>query len=547
MNVAFRPPALKVQHQLPLPLNLLRWVLATVLTASFFVYVVYSWHWPLVWDMQVIHYVSFLMDHGWAPYRQIGDMNMPGAYIFEHAALHLYGSSDLGWRFYDFTLCAVATLSMIAIARPYDWVAGLCAGGLFTLFHAAEGPISAGQRDQVMAVVMVVGFALCLEALRLGKPWLMGVFGLATAMATAIKPTLILAGPILLVLACMELRRRRSPMSAYILWTLAGFAAATAIVLRFLISWGSLEAFINLLTQVLPHYAKLEHLSFLWVLGRTLPNRLYVFVALAAAAVVLQLIARYRATSGGPASRWEESAILLGAFFGLLSYLGQRIGAAQHRYPFIAFILLWASIRLFRALRASGPPRIVAVVALVFALLVCVPSTLIYTRSYPSFDHFSHTLESDLKLLGAPRLQNEVQCLDIVDGCLTALYHLQIVQRTGSTGDLLLFQPKEAEAVDKARADYAQTLERTPPDIIVMSNWQYGVGRDFNKVCTWPAFAHYLAENYIDAAQREFPTDTSITSHPGTNPSWPAYRIYIRRGSALTDSIPALQRAVPTP
>jgi hypothetical protein len=375
----------------------------------------------------------------------------------------------------------------------------------------------------------------------------MSLFGIATAMATAIKPTLVLAGPILLIFACLELRRRSIRIYAYILWTLLGFAAATSIVLTFLISRGSLAAFVNVLTNVLPHYASLGHIGFFWVLVRTLPNRLYVFVALGIAAAILQHTARFRSEHDNPVARWEERAILLGAFFGLLSYLAQRTGSPPHRYTFMVFVLLWASIKLFRALYAVGVLWWVAVVALAFVLIFCIPSSLSYAHTYKPFDNFSHTLESDLTTVGVSRLQNEVQCLDIVDGCLNALYHLQIVQRTGATGDLLLFLPKEAMVVDQARAGYAHSLQTNPPDVFVMSNWHFGFDRDFNKVCTWPAFAHYLAENYIDAAQREFPTDTSITSHPGTNPSWPAYRIYIRRGSALTDSIPALQRAVPTP
>src|SRR5579875_1235195 len=81
-----------------------RFTLLLAFASATFAYLVISWRWPLMWDMQVMHYVSFLIDRGWAPYRQIGDMNMPGAYLFEGWALHLFGSTDLGWRLYDFSL-----------------------------------------------------------------------------------------------------------------------------------------------------------------------------------------------------------------------------------------------------------------------------------------------------------------------------------------------------------------------------------------------------------------------------------------------------------
>ena len=315
--------------------------------------------------MQVIHYVSFLMDHGWAPYRQIGDMNMPGAYMLEHLALHLYGSSDLGWRLYDFTLCLIAGFSMVAIARRTDWIAGLCAGALFALFHAADGPFAAGQRDQMMAVLMIAGWALCFESLRRKQPWLMGLSGLVTAMAAAIKPTLLLAGPLLLLLAVLELRRSGSRVRAWVLWTLAGFVAAGGMVFGFLAYYRSTHAFFHLLSQTIPHYAGLHQVSFLWIAGHCLQRPLYVFVGLAVCA------SWYAREKVG----WEDRALLLGVGLGLLSYLVQRRGSPQHRYTLLAFVLTWASLRLFQAMQSGATARSLGAVALLFVLIVCVPST----------------------------------------------------------------------------------------------------------------------------------------------------------------------------
>src|SRR5258708_4760587 len=121
--------------------------LAAVTLAAAFVYmVVHTLRWPIMQDAQVMHYVNFLIDHGFAPYRDIGDLNMPGAYLMERFSMSVFGPGDLGFRIYDICMMAAMVVGMVAIAWPYDWVAGLFAGVLFATIHASDGPKGAGQR-----------------------------------------------------------------------------------------------------------------------------------------------------------------------------------------------------------------------------------------------------------------------------------------------------------------------------------------------------------------------------------------------------------------
>ena len=501
--------------------------------AGILAYIITSWHWPLIWDMQVIHYVSFLIDRGWAPYRQIGDMNMPGAYLVEGWALHFFGSSDLGWRLYDFTLSGVLIAAMIAIARRYDWLAGLVAGGTFMLTHGAEGPRNAGQRDQVMAVALMAGYAFCFEALRRRKTWPMLFFGLAVALAAAIKPTLALAGPLLLALAVVELRREKVPVGRYVLWSLGGFAAVAVIVVGFLLRHGSMRAFIFLFTGIFPHYLTLAEASWPHLLKTTLQPPILLYFLCAVAVAFLHRAWR----------NWEQRALLLGIALGAINYYGQRKGFFQHRYTMTVFVVLWASIQIFLALRARGPARWIASGGLAMIVLFYVPRNVYWMRTWPSHDEFSATLERDLEILGPQRLQNNVQCLDIVDGCLNALYHLKIVQSTGSTGDLLLFQPVDSPIVEAAREAFANTIRSNPPAVFVLGNWQFGAHRTFHKIEAWPAFASFLKGQYIEVNERQFREPNAPASQGGPGSNDAAYRIYIQRGSPLVDAIPAMRRA----
>ena len=118
--------------------RLLRALAAATLVGAFVYMVVHTLRWPLMQDAQVMHYVNFLTDHGFAPYRDIPDINMPGAYWMERFGMVVFGAGDLGFRVYDIFLMGAMVLAMIAIAWPYDWLAGLFAGVLFAMIHASD-------------------------------------------------------------------------------------------------------------------------------------------------------------------------------------------------------------------------------------------------------------------------------------------------------------------------------------------------------------------------------------------------------------------------
>ena len=44
-------------------------------------------------------------------------MNMPGSYLIELAAMHLFGFGALAWRLFDFTLLALASAAFATITE----------------------------------------------------------------------------------------------------------------------------------------------------------------------------------------------------------------------------------------------------------------------------------------------------------------------------------------------------------------------------------------------------------------------------------------------
>jgi hypothetical protein len=228
---------------------------------------------------------------------------------------------------------------------------------------------------------------------------------------------------------------------------------------------------------------------------------------------------------------WERRALLLGVAFGGFSYFVQRKGFPYHRYALTAFLLLWVALELTLAMRKQGWVRGVGFAGMAMGTLVIVPTYLHRVLLVHPSNSYTESLESDLTRLGGDQLQRKVQCLDMVDGCLNALYHLKLVQNTGSTGDLAFFAPGHNPVAEYYKSQFWDELHKNPPSVIVLSNEWFNGAASFDKLNEWPQFAAYLAENYTLAVSRHFDREYGH-----------AYRIYIRKGVAL----PPLERGSST-
>jgi hypothetical protein len=483
--------------------------MAVLLVGIFVAFVAFSYQWPMVGDAQVFLYDNFMMQHGFAPYRDIPDINMPGAHVVENWQLLLFGGSDLGLRVYDFTLLGLLTLAMIVVARPYDWLAGLFAGILFLLQHAAlGGPWNAGERDEIIAVLIIVGYAFLFEGVRRSKPLLLLGFGFALGIANTLKPTVAPLGLALLVVAVVAVRKKGLPYRAYIAWPLIGAAVAGAIAVSFLLQHHVLSAYIYCVRTYIPLYAGMDRLPLHLLVRRVLP---FVAWMLLPFAVTVSLT-----TSGW--RNWETVAVLVGAVFGAVSYFAQGKGLGHHTYPLVACLLLWICIELMSAERSQKRTRWVSVAGVMVGLFVAIPIYCYRVAHTIPRNGFIVSLESDLNQMGGSQLTGRIQCLDVVYGCYVALYHMQLVQSTPYVGDILFFAPQKSPAIDHLREMAWRAITGNPPAVIVVSNEWFGRTNTFDKIKNWPRFAAYLSESYRLAVERNFTGGAST-----------GYQIFVRK------------------
>ncbi len=467
-----------------------------------------------------MHYVYFLITRGYRPYSQITDMNLPGCYLMEGWAMNVFGWGDLAWRIYEFFLTAVLAASGFIIGGRRRWMAGLYCALFFTLMHAAEGPCMAVERDEVMTVLLVAATACLFVALRRNLPILLFPCGLLSALATSMKPSALLTTAILLGCAWGVAHRNGQRARWYLLWGCAGVLTAAAIVIAFMLREHAFAAFFFILRDVLPSYVKEKNFGRRYLLRHLTPAPLLLLILLAAVAAYVR---RERWT-------WERTVLLLASGAGLLTYWVQAKGYLYHRYTYTTFLLLWVGWELSDSEAFQRKlPRLLEAGGLLALFLVASPFYVQRIHAYPhDYLHpqdIGYAMEADLSRLGVDHLQHNVQCLDLVNGCLTALYHLRLIQSTGTTGDLLLFSPRQTPAVTFYRQWFWQQEQAHPPDVIVLGNeWYFDyLLPNGEKLATWPAYDRYLHENYVSVTRRTF----------GTGPVPPAYQILLRKGSAI--------------
>ena len=220
--------------------SLLRILLSVYFLICVLWFVVSTAHWKLVNDAAQIHYVCFLMDHGMAPYRDILEVNWPGTYLVNWAVMHTLGAGGPAWRIFDLALMGMSCWAMVAIARPYDWFAGVLGAALFILFHGRDGAGQEGQRDLIIAVLLLCAYAFLFASFRSRRLWPLLAFGVCAGVAATIKPTPLPFAFFLLVVVVIRLKRDGEPILKPTLYMLVGMLIPFAVVGGFLISEGSL-------------------------------------------------------------------------------------------------------------------------------------------------------------------------------------------------------------------------------------------------------------------------------------------------------------------
>ncbi|MEO8737131.1 MAG: hypothetical protein ABI380_11385 [Edaphobacter sp.] len=490
--------------------------LAIGLALCLAIFVVRTISWPFVYDAALIRYANFLMQHHLAPYRDIQDYNLPGSYFFDWLVTHTLGVSALAWRIYDLLLVTASGIAMYRIARPYSRFAGFYGAAFFVFFHARDGAGQSGQRDLVMTAMVLVGVALLLGKSPKRRLMQAFLFGLCIGVAATVKPTALVALPMILLLPRPEFPARR-----WRLWLCAsavgGFFIAPLVALAWLYRMDSIAAFWRTLTEYIPMHARLGNLGFWPLFTRCITASHGTILAIA-------LLLAF----SDPERRLRRLRVFLGAgmVFGLISYFVQAKGYPDHRYPFAAFLFLFAAVEFTSALQSPGYRRMIGVGGLLFGTVLSGLSMGRPVRDRWPIEPVA-SLTRDLNSLGGAALSNDIQCLDTVDGCIETLYDMRLIQSTGFVYDEFLFtapdavSPRQSIVRAELRRELLDQLTARPPKVIVVMPRLFPLGPDhYAKLGRWPDFLRFLDNCYAIQVERDFASGREY--HRG-------YRLYVRQ------------------
>jgi len=491
---------------------LLRASLCAFLLTCVAVFMACTLHWRLVNDAAQIDYACFLMDHGMAPYKDLAELNMPGIYLVNWGVMHTLGAGAEAWRIFDLSLLAVAGLAMAWIARPQGWLPGVYGGALFALYHGRDGPAQQGQRDLIMAVLLLMAYALAFAALRGQRRWPLFFFGICAVGAAAIKPVALPFALLVLVCIVLRLRHLKRPIGAAIALSLAGMLAAGSVIFAFLAAHGSVHAFLWMIRNTLPYYETLGRMSFPKLAALAISPTLRALLLIGLVVAVLRR-----------AWDWESLMLLGGIGFGIFSYFAQGKGFPYHRYPLLAFAFLWAGIQFAAAMRTPGFARKAALAGLLLGAIFAPIYTVHAARAQWNED-FNRALAADLGRLGGEHLSGRVQCLTTAGDCDTVLYRMRLVQASGLVYDYFIFGPDNLPVIQRSRSEVLRAFNAHPPQVIIVGRGLYGdQADDYHKLNEWPALNEYIQADYRLYDERGFPP--ALCGYRG-------YRIYVRKPDA---------------
>jgi Dolichyl-phosphate-mannose-protein mannosyltransferase len=501
----------------------MKWLGIAVMVASaalFVSAVIVTRHWPMAGDAFLTHYSAFLLDRGFAPYRDIININTPGCLLFDWGVIHIVGPGSVAWRIVDVALLAISTCAMVVIAKPYAWAAGLAGGAILFAIHVRDGIDQAGERDLILAALLLVACACVFEALRRDQAIDSLISGLAAGAGLLIKPTAAIWILGVVLLEGYALRKKPTRMGRHLSMFVLGNLVSLTLALLFLHRYHAVGAFIDIARGLVVYHAGVDRLSTTWLLAHPIPSAWF---PVALAWIYLAVVVRGW-------NKFEKSIVIFSIAFGVASFVLQGKGFPYHRYPAEAFLLLALGIDAAVALRARGTQRVVAATVLIYALGVLAPESVVRASRYDwKNQDFSHSLTADLDSLGGARLSGTIQCMDTFGGCIGTLYNMKLVQATGFLYDCYFFHQPQSAVSTAMRTRFLSAMEASPPNVIVVTNqYCFTDPGGYHKLDTWPAFLSWLGENYDLHPEMEPGRDVNWWPHPRPEVG---YRIYLRRAA----------------
>ena len=247
---------------------------------------------PINPDDAVFAYIGWMMSEGGTVYVDAADQNWPGQMIIHWLSALLFGNALWAYRALEVLLILPfsAWLLYRFVDQVYDRFAAILVVLLFPAMYMLSGFWNAGQRD-IIAGPLLIGACWMMQQRFAGAGWHCLILqGLLIAMATIIRPTMLIFGPLLFLVDLLFMSRHQRSFAKVFLDHVI-VAATILLTAALVIFYGSLTGSLAAWYEISVLFATQVYSQSIGLgesLVRVLPNllnswKLYLFVAVVGA------------------------------------------------------------------------------------------------------------------------------------------------------------------------------------------------------------------------------------------------------------------------
>lgn len=466
----------------------MKYLFIAFLAIVFIVEFTLSLEWRVKGNSVYLHYLAYLInEHGFVPYRDLFEINLPGTYLFHIVIGKIFGYSDLVLRAVNVAWLAATFVVTWFIMKSFGRITALASCLLFGLIYLGFGPYMSLERDVI--AILPIAVAVLLATWRKPNHSLNRIHflhGVLFALAALVKPHLAIGFPAIIVYNCINDMNDSKSIKNIIKLCITGcffalFGFLLTIVIPFLWLWqiGALQSFWEISSSYTPLYAQIPgniefQGSFLEIMHILYKYTNFEGLGILLAASVFGVYLVLTQSNSASIKRPSVLLLLLSILYSIYVVLGGKLWY-YHWVLYMYFASLGTAIVLF----SPSPPVFANLHHLkVFPLVVFIVASMpilhlphsVFTQivnkpGISSEDEREDQITAYLKENLSPT--DKVQALTWIGGAPEAMFDVKAIPATPYVVELQFYHHVSNPYIQHLRKDFMEKLAKEMPAFII--------------------------------------------------------------------------------